>query len=165
EILYASLYWRSRSAVNGLARVHRLGPRYQQLAVVYEEARFEPSGRVWKRPNCTNFGFANGGPRYPGMLDSALAGEERPIPRVPADVPLQPGQESPYAGRADFYQLRYGPYLIAMNTTSDRTFEVTRPAGVAQAPDLVTGQVVDLGQPLRLAPRSTVVLFLGAAPP
>jgi hypothetical protein len=118
EILYASLYWRSRAGINGLARLHLLAPRYEQVAVVYEDVKFDSSGKSWTRPNWTNFGFG-GGYRYPGKLDCALAGEELPIPKLPADVSKIPGKDNPYAGRADFYQLRYGPHLIAMNTLPD----------------------------------------------
>jgi len=43
EILYASLYWRARNAVNSLARVHAIGPRYERIAVVAEEVEFTPA--------------------------------------------------------------------------------------------------------------------------
>lgn len=164
EILYVSLYWRSRTGINGLARTHYLTPRYQQVAVVYADVQFEPSGQSWRRPNWTNFGFGNGGMRYPDRIDSAHVGEELPIPRLPADAPLRPNQENPYAGRADFYQLRYGPYLIAMNTTKHKTFPLAVPPGVRQAPDLVSKKTLSLAEPLTVAPRSTVVLFLGPTP-
>ena len=160
EILYVSLYWRSRMAINGLARTHYLTPRYQQVAVVHEDVKFEPSGKTWKRPNWINFGFGNGGLHYPIKLDSAHTGEELPIAKLPADVPLEPGRENPFLGRADFYQLRYGPYLIGMNTTKEKTFELTLPAGVEQAPDLVTNRSLTLNTPVRVGPRTTVVLFL-----
>ncbi|MDR3406090.1 MAG: hypothetical protein P4L99_26625 [Chthoniobacter sp.] len=160
EILYVALYWRSRMGINGLARVHYLTPQYQQVAVVYEDVKFEPSGRVWKRPNWTDFGFGNGGHHYPGKVDSTLTGEALPIPKFPADVPIPKDKEIPFAGRADFYQLRYGPYLIGMNTTKDKTFELPPPPGVDQAPDLVSRHVLPLGGPIKVGPRSTVVLYL-----
>ena len=65
-----------------------------------------------------NYDFANGGLRYPGDLQSAHAGEKLPIAKIPADVPFQPGQENLYAGRALFYTLRYGDYLIGMNASA-----------------------------------------------
>jgi hypothetical protein len=160
EILYASLYWRSRMGINGLARTHYLTPRYQQVAVVYEDTRFEPSGQSWKRPNWTDFGFANGGHKYPDKADSALAGELLLIPKFPADVPIPKDKEIPFAGRADFYQLRYGPYLIGMNTTKDKTFELAPPDGRDQAPELVSGKTIALSGPIKVPPRSTVVLYL-----
>lgn len=48
-----------------------------------------------------------------------------------------------------------------MNTTKDQTFELPPPAGVAQARELISGKVVPLAAPLRVGPRSTVVLWLG----
>ena len=161
EILYVSLYWRSRIGINGLARAHYLTPRYQQVAVVYEDVKFEPGGQTWKRPNWTNFGFGNGGHRYPGKLESAHTGEGLPVPKLPADVPFDARKDNPYAGRADFYQLRFGPYLIAMNTTQDKTFDLAPPRGVTAAPELVTRKPVRLDAPLKVGPRTTVVLFLG----
>jgi hypothetical protein len=159
DILYASLYWRSRAGINGLARIHLLTPRHQQLAVVYEDVKFDPSGQTWKRPNWTNFGFANGGFKYPGKLDSALAGEELPIPKLPPDAPQLKGKDNPYAGRADFYQLRYGPYLIAMNTTKEKTFEVTLRNDPPRAFDLVANRKIELNEPIKVAPLTTTVLF------
>ena len=140
DILYVALYWRARMGVNGLARTHYLTPRYQQVAVVYEDAKFVPSGKVWKRPNWINFGFANGGHHYPGKIDSAIAGEPLPIAKFPADVPIPKDTEMPFASSADFYRTTTAPYLIGMNTTQEKTFELTVPAGVNPAPDLVSGQ-------------------------
>jgi len=40
-------------------------------AVVYEDIEFEPSGQEYTRPDWVNFGFANGGMKYPGDLHSA----------------------------------------------------------------------------------------------
>src|SRR5207247_496284 len=114
EILYVALYWRARQGINSLARTHHLTPRFQRVAVVSADVQFEASGQTYRRPDWVNFGFANGGLRYPGDLHSAHAGEELPIARSPAGVAFKPGQENPYAGRGEFYRLRYGPYLIGM---------------------------------------------------
>ena len=162
EILYASLYWRARFGVNGLARVHHLLPRYSRVAVVGEETRFDPSGLTTKRADWINFGFANGGHRYPGDLHSALAGEELPIAKVPEGIPFKPGQENAHAGKGTFYVLRYGDYLIAMNTTRDRTFDLKVPADARPATNLVSGGApVPPGATVRVTPRSTLVLYSG----
>ena len=63
--------------------------------------------------------------------------------------------------RRDFYTLRYGNYLIGMNLTTDKTFELKPPAGIAEAKELVSGKTVKLDAPLKVAPRSTVVLYFG----
>jgi len=88
--------------VNFLARVHFTTPRVDQAAVVAEEVQFEPDGRLYTRPNWTTFGFGNGGPKYPGKLQSAHAGEKLPIARVPSGVKFKTGDENFYCGKAQF---------------------------------------------------------------
>ena len=127
EILYASLYWRAGFGINALAHVHLLTPQYSQVATVSEEVQYTPSGKTYKRPDWINFGFANGGLKYPGDVHQALAGEELPIAAYPADAKVKPGDESHFAGFADFYVLRFGRYVIAMNTTEGKTFEFDVP--------------------------------------
>ena len=161
EIFYASLYWRARNAVNFLARVHFTTPTVDRIAVVREDVQFMPEGKFYTRPDWTTFGFGNGGPRYPEPLHSAEAGEKLPIAKIPADVKFKPGDESIYAGKGDFYTLRYGNYLVGMNLTTDKIFELKTPADAGEAQDLVSGKMVRLGAPLKVAPRSTVVLYLG----
>jgi hypothetical protein len=161
EIFYASLYWRARNAVNSLARIHFTTPRVERIAVVAEAVQFEPDGRFYTRPDWTTFGFGNGGPKYPGNLHSASAGEKLPIAKVPAGVTFKPGDENVYCGKAQFYALRYGNYLIGLNTTTDQTFELKPPAGIAAAKELVSGKMLKLAAPLKVAPRSTVVLWFG----
>lgn len=160
DVLYASLYWRARHGINRLARVHRLTPRWQQVAVVAVDARFDSTGMTWKRPNWTNWGFGNGGQRYPGDLVSAHAGEVLPVPQLPADVPYEAGKDNPYSGRADCYELSFGPYFIAMNTTRDKAFTVRPPNGAREARELMTGRKASGHEPLWLSPRDTIVLVL-----
>ena len=160
EILYASLYWRARNAVNFLARIHYTTSRLDRIAVVREEVEFEPSGMTYTRPDWINFGFGNGGPHYPQDLHSASAGEKLPIAKIPDGVPFRPGSESVYAGKGEFYALRYGDYLIGMNVTTDKTFELKPPEGVGAAQELVSGKTLNLTAPLKVGPRSTAVLWL-----
>jgi hypothetical protein len=161
EILYASLYWRARNAINFLARVHYIVPRFDRLAVVREDVQFEPSGLFYTRPDWVNFGFGNGGPRYPVVIHSALVGEKLPIVKIPGDVKFKPGDENVYAGKGQLYTLRYGDYLIAMNTTTDKTFELKPPAGISKAKELVSQKMVKLDEAIVVGPRSTVVLWFG----
>ena len=93
-------------------------------------------------------------------MHSAHAGEKLPIAKVPADEKFKPGQENGHAGQGTFYTLRYGPYLIGMNTTTDRTFPLRRPEG--QALELVSNKTISLAAPVNVGPRSTVVLLLDA---
>lgn len=161
EILYASLYWRARHGVNSLARVHFTTPTVDRIAVVREDVRFTPSGMVYPRTDWPNFANGNGGPKYPVELHNALAGEKLPIAKMPDGVSFRPGDESVYAGKADFYSLRYGDYLIGMNLTTDKTFELKTPPEISEAKELVSKKALKLDAPLKVAPRTTVVLWVG----
>ena len=85
-----------------------------------------------------------------------------PIAKIPPGVALKAGQENIHAGRAQFYRMRYGDYLIGMNTTTDKTFTLAWPAGVSGARELVRERNITAGEQLKVGPRSTVVLWLGA---
>jgi hypothetical protein len=161
EILYASLYWRAGYAINFLARTHYITPDYQQVAVVREDqVKFEPSGQTYQRKDWINFGFGNGGTniQYPSDIHQALAGEVLPIAKLPPDVKVARGDESHYTGKAEYYELHFGRYLIGMNTTTDKTFDLQVPAGAvaltAKATDAASGSIDKLG------PLSTAVYYL-----
>lgn len=129
EILYASLYWRARHAVNSLAKFHHITPELERIATVREEINFEPSGLFYLRPDWTNFGFGNGGVRYPDKTESLHRGEKLPIAKIPAGIDFKPGQENSYAGRGEFYRCGYGPFEIGMNASKTKRFSMTLPPG------------------------------------
>lgn len=157
EILYVSLYWRARQAVNNLARIHYLTPDDDLIAEVRQETQLTPDGE-FTMPDRTNMAFGNGGVKYPGSISSAHAGEKQPIAKAPPGMPpFKPGQESPYAGRGDFYTLHYGPYLIGLNMSKDKTFNITLPAGRGSARELVSGRTTPDGATEKVGPRSTVI--------
>jgi hypothetical protein len=64
-------------------------------------------------------------------------------------------------GKAAFYWLRYGDYLIGLNTTEINTYPLPVPSGFSQAPDLVSGKTLDLSKEVKVGPLSTLVLYLG----
>lgn len=156
QILYASLYWRARYGINNLARVHLISPRLDRIAVVHQQSQFVPSGLTYTERDRTNAAFADWLPKYPGEWHSAHAGQSLPIAKIPASVVFKAGQENSYAGKAEFYQLRYGPYFIAMNTTADKNFDCVAPA---DAQNVASKKNVKTGQVLKVAPRSTIVLY------
>lgn len=157
EVLYASLYWRARHGVNFLAKVHLMKPNYALNATVKEEIDYDPSGLFYTRPNWTNFGFANGGLKYPVEFPSAHTGEKLPIAKIPADVVFKPGDESIYAGRGEFYRLSFGDYYLAMNMSESKEFTLNVPPGFENSIDLVTKKKAL--KSIELAPQTTVVLF------
>lgn len=162
EILYASLYWRARHGLNFLAKVHYMVPEFQRTAIVRQECQYDAYGQDYARKDWVDAGFANGRFKYPDSPGSAHAGEKLPIAKVPADVKFKPGDENIHAGRATFYTLRYGPYLVAMNTTKDRTFELVVPEDWRgrSARELVGRSIIDLSDKLTVSPFSTVIVYL-----
>jgi len=159
EILYASLYWRSRYAVNFLGRIHYITPVYDRIATVKENIEYTPSGMDYMRPDWTNMGFGNGGHRYPADYTSAHASEKLPVAMIPKGLDFKVGQENVFAGRGDFYQLSYGPYLITMNMSADKTFDLIAPAHAGKMTNLVTKKTIAPGSVAKVPPRTTVVIY------
>ncbi|MFW6170694.1 MAG: hypothetical protein ACODAD_09410 [Planctomycetota bacterium] len=67
---------------------------------------------------------------------------------------------------ADQDRVRFGDYLVAMNTTVEGTyreqsFTIPVDSNATEALDLVSGQMIDLSKPVELGPRTTIVLYLG----
>ncbi|MFT3845696.1 MAG: hypothetical protein QM725_11630 [Lacibacter sp.] len=158
EIVYASLYWRARNAVNNLARVHTVTPAYDRIATVFIDEKFDSSGLFYTIPDNTNFQFGNGGVKYPDGLHYALAGEKLPIAKIPEGIPYKAGQEHPLAGRADYYQLIYGNYFIAMNASLSKEFEVVIPDRFVASENLVTKEKLN-NKVMIVKPQSTIVLY------
>jgi len=158
DILYASLYWRARNAVNKLAKVHYISAQNERVANIYLQSNFSPSNMEYIRPNWVNLGFGGFREFYPG-LNSAHAGEKLPIAKIPEGIKFKAGDENVYAGRADYYQLQYGNYLIAMNTSAEKSFELEVPVAFSQAQNLVNQEALKSKNKLTLSPRSTVVLY------
>ncbi|MDQ2800879.1 MAG: hypothetical protein M3Y13_14705, partial [Armatimonadota bacterium] len=65
DVLYVSLYWRARNAINYLARVHYVTPTVDHIAVVHEDEQFEPSGLTYTRPDEVNAPYLPWLPHYP----------------------------------------------------------------------------------------------------
>lgn len=158
EILYVSLYWRARNAVNNLAKVHYITPEKELLSNLYIETEFEESGMLYTRPDWVNLGFAGFREWYKD-IHSAHAGEVLPIAKIPEGVPFKPGDENAYAGRADFYLMKYGKYVIGMNSSKDKTFDMEVPQG-KKVFNLTNEKAVVSQNLLKVSPRSTIVLFI-----
>lgn len=159
EILYVSLYWRARNAVNNLAKVHYITPVMERLANVYIETKFEDSGMRYTRPDWVNLGFAGWREWYTGV-HSAHAGEVLPIARIPEGISFKPGEENAYAGRADYYLLKFGPYMVAMNSSTNKSFELDIPQAKHKVLDLTNGKTEIKGQKMNVPARTTVVLYV-----
>jgi hypothetical protein len=164
DILYASLYWRANYGINHLAKVHLVTPATDRTATVYEREDFTPSGETFTRPNNPHINGYRFTVKLPGdeAITQAQAGEVLPVAMAPGGGHFDWGQDNPWAGRADYYELRYGPYLIAMNTSTGKTFELALPAHDRDLKDLVTGHAVapDV-RSLMVPPGETRVIYFG----
>lgn len=159
--LFVNFYYRQERGVSGATRILEVEPATMRIATVLSQFEVDGTGEFWTRPDHVDF-LRSGGFNPPGEdLHQAWAGEKLPIAKRPADA-KQPayGNWGPFVGKASFYHIRYGNYLIAMNTTADKTFTLPPPDGIASARDLVSGRMVDLTAPLSVGPRETVVLDL-----
>jgi hypothetical protein len=160
DILYTSLYWRARNAVNSLAKVHYITPTIDRIANIYIHAIADSSGMTFTRPPRVNMGFSGNREWYKG-IESAHTGEVLPIAKIPAGVPFKVGDENVYAGKASYYEMEYGDYLIAMNTTKDKTFELKVSSSFKNAKNLTGKDVIPSSQTIKVLPRTTVVLYKG----
>jgi hypothetical protein len=177
DLLYVSLYFRARQAVNSIARIHHLTPTTQRSASIREQSIVTAAG-AYPVPNwvCWDYAIddpsavgviAGGGFPPPGpALTQALSGESWPIATLPSDVKSPSvgvdefGVESVLVGKAPYYRCAYGPYLIVMNTSSDKSYTF-RTEGVGTASYLTDGgRTVRLGSEILVRPLSTAVLYL-----
>ncbi|MFG2727785.1 Tat pathway signal sequence domain protein [Streptomyces canus] len=177
ELLFASLYFRSRQGVNNYARVHHVTPVDQRSATVRERSAGTTdqtfTARDWvlwdyaiNDPGASH--IPPGGFPPPGdTLHQALEGDVYHLAPVPDDIPDPTlgvhfdGVETMLVGRAPFYLCEYGDYLIAMNTSTDKTVTLPARPDFGPARDLVTGKTVGAGHRPRLGPLSTLVLYRG----
>lgn len=157
ELFYASLYWRANYAINFLARIHYITPEIDRIATIFEDVKYTDSGMIYKRPERVNLHFSDARNFYPDVK-SAHTGEELPIAKIPEGVKFSPGSENVYAGKGDFYTLRYGKYLIGMNCTKNRSFEFKLPQK-EKVVDFLTGERV-LEPTLSVEPMTTRVFIV-----
>ena len=163
EILYVSLYWRARYAINNLAKIHHMTPLIEREATVWQQTQFNDSGDVHRVKDQVNAPFSSKFERdyKDGGLGSTLAdaGTEQPVAKVSSkfkDYKL--GKENIEAGKGKFYLLEYGNYLIAMNCTKDQSFDIEIPEAFLGAKNLVTGATAK-GTKDTVEPWQTMVLF------
>ena len=163
DILYVSLYWRARYAINNLSRIHYLTPQAEWDATVFTETRQTKSKDVYTIPDRTNMGFHGRMEeqyKKEGMY-LATAGLTQPIAKVPPSVKgYRPGKENAYAGKADLYKLTYGPYFIAMNCHPNRTFLIKVPNDFEKAINLTASDAKsNLSSGLKLRAGQSLVLY------
>jgi hypothetical protein len=159
--LFVNFYYRQEFGVSGVVRILDVGPTVMRIATVQAQFEVDASGQEWTRPDVIDFERSGGFPPPGEEIHQAWRGERLPIARRPADA-IRPeyGKWGPFVGKAAFYWLRYGDYLIAINTTATGTYSLPVPAGHAHAVDLVSGQTTDMNREVKVGPLATVVLVL-----
>jgi hypothetical protein len=160
--LFVNFYFRQEFGVSGATRILDLTPDIMRIATVKSHFEVDATGQEWTRPDVIDFERSGGFPPPGEKIHQAWRGEKLPIAKRPADA-TQPkyGNWGPFVGKASFYWLRYGDYLLAINTTADQTFDLKTPANLAAAKDLIAGKTMKLTGSIKVAPRSTVALWLG----
>lgn len=157
--LFVNFYYRSERGVNAVARIFENTPELVRIATVRSNVEVDSTGEVYRRPNWIDRIRNKGLPPPESPVRQAWEGEALPIAKKPADAKLpKPGDWGPFVGKADFYSVRYGDYLIALNTTHDKFFTLQASDQVPNARDLVSGQSFNLLEPVRVGPLTTLVL-------
>jgi hypothetical protein len=161
--LFINFYYRAERGINGLARIDDQTPAMERIVTAKTEFQYEPSGvKPYVRPNWIDTIRTRGFPPPGTNFDQAWAGEEEPVAARPKDAQKPSYDEwGPFLGKASFYKLRYGDYLIGMNCSANKTYTLEVPVGLASAPDLISGHTITIQGPLDVPPMSTVVLYLG----
>lgn len=155
EKLWASPFWQAKkgTGINGVGRFHFSTARYDQYGTFESIPQYRSLGGYFVRPNFIDITEGTGyvPPVAPGQ---AYAGEVLPIAVAPPDA----DDDTPWRGRADFYQFRLGHYLIGLNASEDRNFELRTPNGFSSAVD-VFSNTTRTGS-VSVPARSTVALVL-----
>jgi hypothetical protein len=160
--LFVNFYFRQEYGVSGATRILDLTPDILRIATVKSHFEVDSTGQEWTRPDVIDFERSGGFPPPGEKIHQAWRGEKLPIARRPVDA-TQPkyGSWGPFVGKASFYWLRYGDYLLAVNTTADKTFDLKTPANLDAAKDLIAGKTLKLTGEIKVPPHSTVALWLG----
>lgn len=157
--LFFNFYFRAERAVNGVVRVFETTPEITRVATVRSQVVVEESGQTWTRPNWMDR-LRNRGQVPPGQdIQQAWAGEQLPIAKRPDDANSPKyGEFGPFVGMAAFHSIRYGPFLIGINTTRNKTYPLPIPAGFKATRDLASGRPVANAATVAVGPLSSVVL-------
>lgn len=160
--LFFNFYFRAERAVNRVVRVFETTPEMTRVATVRSEVVVEESGKTWERPDWMDR-LRNRGQVPPGQdIKQAWAGEILPVAKRPDDATSPAyGQFGPFVGMAAFHSLRYGPFLIGINTTRDKTYPLRVPADFKAARDLASGRPVANPAALTVGPLSSIILVEG----
>src|SRR5262249_33776807 len=120
--------WQAKdgTGINGIGRFHFSAPDHDQYGTLETNPQFDFSGSYYVRlaslidkpePNVGQY-------NPPSPPTNAYGGEKLPI-----GGDLSAHDDAPFKGRWSYDVLRFGNYLIGINASSDRAFELKTPAG------------------------------------
>lgn len=164
--LYGSFVLSMPGAVVPIARILDIRPRIERLADVQTGIRFpQPDEYVDPGGILEDMKFPRTPP--PPKLDSELVDKWRGDIRDSELVDKWRGHDI-RASMAYLYTLRYGDYLIVMNTTQKGTYreqtfnlDISDDVQASEVLDVDTGKMIDVTKPLQVPPQFTGVLYLG----
>jgi len=160
--MYFNFYYRAERAINGVVRIHDMTPSVERIVTARSNYEYTPSGHYYVRDDWTDIMRGVGNPPPGETVHQAWVGEKMPIEKRPDDAAVPAyGDWGPFLGRADFYALEYGDYLIGLNANAARSYKLVVPNGAKSAVDVATGKTVALAESVTVAPKSTVVLYVG----
>ena len=141
-------------------------PSITRIVTARTQTVVNESGKTYTRPDWIDGIRGRGMPPAGETIHQAWAGEVLPIAKRPEGAKLPAyGDWGPFLGKADFYELHYGPYLILMNSSKDRSFALKIPPNFLDGTDLVSGTAAKALLGTSLKPLTTVVLYNGAPDP
>ena len=158
ERLWLETYYQAKTGtgVNGVGRFYYSTNNFDRYGMLEVSPQINFSGSFYVRPNIMDKPEVN---FYvpPDAPIQAYQGERLP---VAASDPLATDNQ-PFLGKALFWACRYGNFLIGINRSQNKTYQLQTPSDFVSATNLITGQ--NLSGTIYVAPQSTVVLYLSNA--
>ena len=153
EMLFVEAYWRARGGINNLAKVHYVSPKTEIVATVFCEETYEQKdGKSERIGEWFQYGWMD--KLYGGYRESFAPDEGAWPPSNATAGALRPVAAN--GGRAEFYIVRYGPYIVAINDSHHgRSYDLDVPDGAWTV--LPSGARAAKGR-LSIAPKSCVVV-------
>jgi fibronectin type 3 domain-containing protein len=157
ERLWLATYYQAKTGtgVNGVGRFYYSTNNFDRYGMVEVMPQINFSGSFYVRPNLMDKPEQN---FYVPPDDPLQAYQGERLPLAASD-PLATDNQ-PFLGKALFWATRYGNFLIGINRSPAKTYQLQTPAGFVSATNLITGQ--NLSGTILVAPQSTVILYLSS---
>ena len=158
ERLWLETYWQAKAGtgVNAVGRFHYSTNNFDRYGMLEVTPQINFGGSFFVRPDIMDK------PEQefyvpPDAPLQAYQGERLPL----AANDLLATDDGPFRGKALFWATRYGNFLIGINRSQNKTYQLQTPSDFISATNLITGQ--NLSGAVYVAPQSTVILYLPSA--